>query len=50
MDIVLQNTKPFAEEANTAIRKGSESPIPSEPAPRFRPWMAPLGATPTEQH
>jgi hypothetical protein len=26
--------------------KGSQSPIPSEPAPRRRPWMSPPGATP----
>jgi hypothetical protein len=30
--------------------KGSQSAIPSEPAPRLRTWMSPPGATRREQH
>jgi len=29
-------------------RRGSRSPIPSEPAPCHRPWITPQGATPAK--
>ena len=32
-----------------ASRRGSRLPIPSEPAPRHRPWITPQGATPAER-
>ena len=35
--------------AYRANRRGSRLPIPSEPAPRHRPWITPQGATPAER-
>lgn len=35
--------------AHGASRRGSRTPIPSEPAPRHRPWITPQGATLAER-
>ncbi len=44
MGIETQN--PSQSQPSRPTCKGSQSPIPSEPAPRLRPWMLPPGATP----
>src|SRR5208337_4551125 len=45
----LQKHQTLRWPAHQANRRGSRSPIPSEPAPRHRPWIAPQGATPAER-
>jgi hypothetical protein len=44
-----RNTKPSARRAHQANRRGSRSPIPTEPAPCHRPWITPQGATPAKR-
>ena len=43
-----KDTKPSAGQPIRQTAEGLASPIPSEPAPRHRPWIAPQGATPAE--
>ena len=46
---LCRNTKPPAGQPHRANRRGSRSPIPSEPAPCHRPWITPQGATPAKR-
>jgi hypothetical protein len=44
-----RNTKPSGRQAHQANRRGSRSPIPSEPTPCHRLWITPQGATPAKR-
>jgi hypothetical protein len=44
-----QRHETLCQPAHRANRRGSRSPIPSEPAPCHRPWITPQGATPAER-
>ena len=45
----LQKHETLRWAAHRANRRGSRSPIPSEPPPCHRPWITPQGATPAER-
>ena len=45
---LCRNTKPSDGQLIEPNRRGSRSPIPSEPAPCHRPWITPQGATPAK--
>jgi len=45
----LQKHETLRRPAHQANRRGSRSPIPSEPAPCHRPWITQQGATPAER-
>ena len=44
--MATETQNPSQSQPSRPTCKGSQSPIPSEPAPRLRPWMSPPGATP----
>ena len=45
----LQKHENLCRPAHQANRRGSRSPIPSEPVPCHRPWITPQGATGAER-
>ena len=45
--MAIETENPSRSQPSQLTCKGSQSSIPSEPAPRLRPWMSPPGATPT---
>jgi hypothetical protein len=44
--MAIETENPSLSQPSQLTCKGSQSPIPSEPAPRLRPWISPPGATP----